>query len=369
MQLKKTGLCAALCALALLGGCASPLTNKSADEATRKVVIQNWNSRGYNIDADIGFDELRMAKPKHADEEVSELEMTEVMDQVARSMRFSVKGALDASGGRLELIPALRLERRNLLVSVQLPLQFHAKDMSLLVDPSAAYLFLPDLRPYEGKFLRVRLPQRVADNFPLKAMYQAMPKLLDEAYAKVDKQAFSFQPLDERARELGARYQLRIAMNHAQENQLATHIVDGLIKVAQQEAARKPQLKPGPLGSESLLQLIKSLLSVTEANPLNSNTVSDLYVSRGGDLLAIRQTIRFNSPDFRGQAHADIRYSHLGKPVFAFQPGAADIVDLEQLEKPEWLKPLGLALRALDQPPAAAGEGAAETAPDASAAQ
>ena len=55
------------------------------------MVIQNWNSRGYNIDADIGFDELRMAKPKHADEEVSELEMTEVMDQVARSMRFSVR--------------------------------------------------------------------------------------------------------------------------------------------------------------------------------------------------------------------------------------------------------------------------------------
>ncbi|MBK0414059.1 hypothetical protein JD974_06520 [Chromobacterium haemolyticum] len=371
MRLKKSGLCAALCGIALLTGCVSPLANKSADQAVRKIMLQNWNSKGYNIDADIGFDELNVAEVDKAKEDGGQLEQAaaSAADQIARSMRLNVRAALDVPGGKLELIPALRLERRNLLTSVQLPLQFHAKDLSLLVDPSAAYLFVPEMQAYEGKFLRVRLPQRVADNFPLQAMYQAMPKLLDEAYAKVDKQAFSFQPLDSRAAELGARYRLRIAMNRAQENQMASHIIAGLIQVARQEAARKPQIKPGPLGSESLLQLIDSLIKASEANPLNSSTVSDLYVSRGGDLLAIRQTIRFDSPRFRGQAHADIRYSNQGKPVFAFQPAEADILDLERLDKPEWLKSLGLALHALNQAPAADDEGAAAATPDASAAQ
>ncbi|UGA38512.1 hypothetical protein JOS77_01345 [Chromobacterium haemolyticum] len=169
--------------------CVSPLANKSADQAVRKIMLQNWNSKGYNIDADIGFDELKVADVDKAKEDGGQLEQAaaSAADQIARSMRLNIKAALDVPGGKLELIPALRLERRNLLTSVQLPLQFHAKDLSLLVDPSAAYLFVPEMQAYEGKFLRVRLPQRVADNFPLQAMYQAMPKLLDEAYAKVDK--------------------------------------------------------------------------------------------------------------------------------------------------------------------------------------
>jgi hypothetical protein len=45
----------------------------------------------------------------------------------------------------MELIPSFRFERRNLQASLSLPLELNLQDFSLLVDPSAFDLFVPEL--------------------------------------------------------------------------------------------------------------------------------------------------------------------------------------------------------------------------------
>ncbi|MEO9383909.1 hypothetical protein [Chromobacterium phragmitis] len=327
----KLAAAAALSSLALLAGCATPLAGKTPDEAARKVMVQNWQNASYNFDAQIGFDKLAFSGK---DSKLAEPEIADTIDQVGRSIRIQVSGALDAPTGRLEAIPELRFERRNLLASVKVPLQFHAQDMSLLVDPSAVDLFLPSLRKQSGKFIRAKLPADMAAKMPLKEMYQAMPQVIDQAYAAVDKQAFSFQPLDAYAGEVGARYKLRMTLNHEQEQKLTLQMLDGLAKVAR-EQAKQPNDK---LSAEAMIRLVQGFVSAAPASFGKNLTVSDIYVSRGGDLRAMRQQIHIETPEFNGDAYVHTRYSHYGKPQFVYQLGESDIVDYDKLELPKWLK-------------------------------
>ncbi|MEO2215837.1 hypothetical protein ABGV49_02005 [Chromobacterium vaccinii] len=340
MTRMKLAAAAALSSLALLTGCATPLAGKTPDEATRKVMLQNWQNASYNFDAQIGFDKLaftdadsdggaKSAKPDIAD----------IIDQVGRSIRVNVSGAVDVPTGRVEAIPELRFERRNLMSSIKVPLQFHAQDMSLLVDPSAVDLFLPSLRKQSGKFIRAKLPAEIASQIPLKAMYQAMPKIIDDAYAQADKQAFSFQPLDAYAGEIGAHYKLRMDLSREQEQKLTLQMLEGLAKVAREQA--KPSTdKPGEdkSGAEAMIRLVQGLIKLDPVSGDKSRTVSDIYASRGGDLLALRQKVHIEAPEFSGDAYVNVRYSHYGKPQFVYQLSENDIVDFDKLDLPDWLK-------------------------------
>lgn len=327
---------AALSSLVLLTGCATPLAGKTPDEATRKVMLQNWQNASYNFDAQIGFDKLVFAD---ADAKADKPDVADIVDQVGRSIRVNVSGALDAPAGRVEAIPELRFERRNLMSSIKMPLQFQAKDMSLLVDPSAVDLFLPSLRKHSGKFIRAKLPADMADKIPLKEMYQAMPKIIDDAYAQVDKQAFSFQPLDAYAGEIGAHYKLRMELSRGQEQKLTLQMLDGLAKVAR-EQAKPADDKSGEdkSGTESMIRLVQSLIKLEPSSGDKSRTISDIYASRGGDLLALRQKVHIEAAEFSADAYVNVRYSHYGKPQFVYQLSENDIVDFDKLELPDWLK-------------------------------
>ncbi|MEN7431114.1 hypothetical protein VA599_10160 [Chromobacterium sp. TRC.1.1.SA] len=322
---------AALSSLALLTGCATPLAGKTPDEATRKVMLQNWQNASYNFDAQIGFDKLVFTD---RDSKLAQPDIADTIDQVGRAVRVNVSGAVDAPNGRVEAIPELRFERRNLLASIKVPLQFHAQDMSLLVDPSAVDLFLPSLRKQSGKFIRAKLPAEMASQIPLKAMYQAMPKIIDDAYAQADKQAFSFQPLDAYAGEIGAHYKLRMELSRQQEQKLTLQMLDGLAKVAR-EQAKQPDDKSG---AEAMIRLVQSLVKLDPVSGDKSRTVSDIYASRGGDLLALRQKVHVEAPEFSGDAYVNVRYSHYGKPQFVYQLSENDIVDFDKLDMPDWLK-------------------------------
>jgi hypothetical protein len=58
----------------------------------------------------------------------------------------------------MELIPSFRFERRNLQASLSLPLELNLQDFSLLVDPSAFDLFVPELYSEQTRFVRFRCP-------------------------------------------------------------------------------------------------------------------------------------------------------------------------------------------------------------------
>lgn len=318
----------------LLAGCASPLAGKPADLATRQVLRENLQHASYNFSGELGFSSLHGSS---ADDGKPQLAYT--INQVARSTKVTINGAVDQDSKRLELIPAFRFDRRNLQASITLPLQLNLQDLSLLVDPAAFDLIMPELYSEKPHFVRFRLPAEYAGKIPLDAMLQALPGLVDTGYGTVDKQVFTLEALDATAHELGASYQLRIAMTPQQENQVLLHVVDGLAKVVQQEAERQGRIEDGKHAA-TMVQLLR-VMTQRSANDLQgSRTVSHLYANRRGQLLGVNQEISLNTPQLHGLAYIHLRYSNHGKPVFAYQPGPGDIIDYDKLPKPEWLKAL-----------------------------
>jgi len=207
------------------------------------------------------------------------------------------------------------------------------------VDPAALDLFVPELYSEQARFVRFKLPSDMASKIPLDAMLKALPGLADEGYGTVDKQVFTLEALDATARQLGASYQLRIAMNPQQESQIALYILDGLIKVIQHEAERQGRPDDGKQAA-STMQLARILLQNSASQMQASRTVSHLYANRQGQLLGVNQEITLDTPQLRGLAYLHLRYNNHGKPVFAYQPAASDIIDYDKLSKPQWLKQL-----------------------------
>lgn len=320
--------------LTLLGGCASPLAGKPADLATRQVLRENMQHASYNFSGELGFNTLHGSSD---DDAKPQLRYT--INEVARSTKVSVSGAVDQASKRMELIPSFRFERRNLQASVTLPLELNLQDFSLLVDPSALDLFVPELHSEQPRFVRFQLPPDIASKIPLDAMLQAMPGLVDEGYGLVEPQAFALETLDATAKELGASYQLRIAMSPQQENQVLLHVLDGLAKVVTQQAERDGRPQDGKQ-AEQLLQLVRELTQGRTANQALSKSVSHLYANRRGQLLGVNQSVELNTPQLRGEAYINLRYSNHGKPAFVYQPAAANIIDYDKLPKPQWLKGL-----------------------------
>ena len=316
----------------LLAGCASPLAGKPADLATRQVLRDNLQHASYNFSGELGFTSLHGS---NADDAKPQLSYT--INQVARSTKVVINGALDQTSKRMEIIPAFRFERRNLQASLSVPLELNLQDFSLLVDPSAFDLFAPELYSEQTRFVRFQLPQDIAGKIPLDAMIKALPGLVDEGYGTVDKQVFTLEPLDATARQLGASYQLRIAMNPQQESQVALYILDGLVKVIQQEAQRQGRPNADKQAA-SAMELARALLQQSSSQIQASRTVSHLYANRQGQLLGVNQDITLDTPQLRGLAYLHLRYSNHGKPVFAYQPAAADIIDYDKL--PKWLQDL-----------------------------
>ncbi|MDF0606967.1 hypothetical protein HZU77_015135 [Neisseriaceae bacterium TC5R-5] len=341
MSFIRLGLSTALASLVLLTGCATPLSNATADQAARKVLAQSWQNTRYNIDAEMGLNKLEFTQ-KHAAQHEEDEEETDPdnhlglpssvasIAQISKGFRLNFSGAVDAQAGKVELIPSLRFEQNNLLIAAKVPLQFNTQDMSLLIDvsiakPFASIVFSADqLKDYK-QFLRIRPPAELIAKIPLKEMYQAMPGLTDQAYAQLDPQVFSFQPLDQYASELGATYKIRINTNEQLDRKILNTLLTGLVKVAA-EAKTDPSGKR-PFNPEEMTQLISMLLEASSSG-LKSNTSSDLYAARNGNLLALRQIIDLQTPEFNAQAFLNMRYSNFGKPVFVYHPSEEEITDL-----------------------------------------
>jgi hypothetical protein len=128
-------------------------------------------------------------------------------------------------------------------------------------------------------------------------------------------------------------------MNPLQESQVVLYIVDGLVKVIQQEAERQGRVEDSKQAA-SILQLARVLSQRSATDLQATRTVSHLYASRQGQLLGVNQEITLDTPQLTGQAYVKLRYSNHGKPAFAYQPAATDIIDYDKLSKPQWLKEL-----------------------------
>ena len=311
----------------VLGGCAAPMANKTADVATIQTMDSLFRNASYNYDGVFRIHSLELPDHRMVDSIGRER-----LNNVAKSFSMEYKGAVNMAQNRIEMVPTFRFARPNSEAWVRLPMLAQLDTLSLWVDASAFDLAVPELG---GKLLHVQAPQDKIRDWPIKQVMAELPDALRRVYEAVDKKAYTYQPLDERTKALGASYRLRLTLDEQANKKLARDMMKELVAVAKRHAGSNVK------DVESIAQLMEPLLSESEkTNKTTSQT--DLLVSRSGTLLAVEDSYRISMDVGEGKPVAVsmgslIKISNHGKPVFTLVPTASNVLEFSDLKKPSWM--------------------------------
>lgn len=294
-----------------------------------------------------------------------------------RSVSMPYTGAVDIPAGKFELVPELRYDTRNALVSVKLPMQVNINDLSLLVDPAAVAPFVDmyaatdnrSMKPLGDKLVRISMPGKWRQHIPMQSILAAVPKAMDDGYAALDKQAYQKLDMDEEGRKVGARYRVGLITTLKQNNHMASVMAESLRSQLAEAAKSNPQ---AGISAEDYANTIEALgwLVKLYANPEaltgdaemekllgDMKTHTDFYLDGRGRIVAMRQNMAFpplmSALVGDGKNHNAImwwRLHYTAKPTFGLQPTAQNTQDLSQLF-PDLAKWLG------DEPTAAPSAG------------
>lgn len=289
-----------------------------------------------------------------------------IAQHFSESLSIPFSGAWDLPNGKFEMVPEIRYETRNLAAHAKFPLQINAKEQSLLIDPAAVSvymdLFAPepkaDFERINNRYLRVKLPENVRQFLPMKDVFAALPKAFDEAHAVLDKNQFKTQPLDERAKRLGATHKISYTSNKQQDD---AYIAAMLKSITQQlEEKQKNGTAQSNIKAENYSKFVEGMKAITQQAEKNSqevNTVDEessspspeailksmsiettMYLNKQGRLLAyVQQTdlpqelskMFFYDKPLRIISEMELQYNK--QPTFQIQTNENNTVDLEKV--------------------------------------
>lgn len=94
----------------------------------------------------------------------------------------------------MEVIPEVRYEDKNVLISFKFPTYLDFNNLSLYLDGSAI-THLSDTMPNNkmvigDKYMQFAVPQDKAQHIPVADLLKSLPKSVDDGYASIDPSAF-----------------------------------------------------------------------------------------------------------------------------------------------------------------------------------
>lgn len=312
----------------LLGGCASPLANKTADAAAIHTIEQNARLARYNFDGEVRVKAIRLPG------KVESVVEGDVIGEVAKSFSLELRGAVDMSKSRVEMTPTFRFSRPNAETWLRLPMLAELNTLTLWVDASVLDLAIPALRgEHKGKYVMFQAPQDKVKKLPIDAVLAELPQVAKNIYAAVDSKAYTFQPLDEAARKAGASYRIRLTLDPLAEAKMSKQAVQELLQLARRHAGEHQK------EVEEFATAVGPLLDASQEE-LQTSSQTDLLVSRSGKLLGVSELREFSVPKEKELAvtvASTVRLSNHEQPVFSMQPTANNVVSFTELQPPSWL--------------------------------
>ena len=279
-------------------------------------------------------------------------EYSQWMRHWMRSVSVPYTGAVDLPAGKIELIPELRYDTRNAMVSIKLPMQININDLSLLADPAAVAPFVDmfasdsSMQPLGDKLVRVGLPEEWRKHIPMQSILAAVPKALDDGYAALDKQAYQKLDMYEDGRKVGARYRVGLDTTLKQSNQLAAAMMESLRSQLAETAKNNPQ---AGISAEDYKSTIEALAWVAKlyTNPGDTEmeqilgamkTHTDYYLDGRGRIVAMRQNMTFPpllsvlmDSEKNYQVTSWWRLNYTGKPTFTLHATPQNTQNLTQI--------------------------------------
>nr|WP_279036729.1 hypothetical protein [Snodgrassella alvi] len=166
-------------------------------------------------------------------------------EQFSQSFSIPFSGAIDIRKGQMEIIPEVRYENKNVLVSFKFPTYIDFKNLSLYTDVSAITHLLdkiPHTRMVIGdKYLQLAVPKSQIKNMPISDLLKSLPKSIDDGYAAIDRDAFKKVNVDEYGKTLKAKYQVNLNVDYALMQKIDNTMLESLSKALKEAADKADQ--------------------------------------------------------------------------------------------------------------------------------
>ncbi|WP_370580964.1 hypothetical protein [Snodgrassella alvi] len=166
-------------------------------------------------------------------------------EQFSQSFSIPFSGAIDIRKGQMEIIPEVRYENKNVLVSFKFPTYIDFKNLSLYTDVSAITHLLdkiPHTRMVIGdKYLQLAVPKSQIKNMPLSDLLKSLPKSIDDGYTAIEPDAFKKVNVDEYGKTLKAKYQVNLNVDYALMQKIDNAMLGSLSKALKETADKADQ--------------------------------------------------------------------------------------------------------------------------------
>ena len=244
-------------------------------------------------------------------------------------------GAVDLPKGKIEWIPEIYYKGPNIYSSTKFPTQIDFKDNVLTVDISAAQPDLnwfalvkaemvdksagkPDFNNFALLYNKFKFGDRpyiawnINENFfeklPFQQLIRWLPKAIDDGLARLDKANYVFLDMDDKGRQLGAKYLVRLTTDDKQNKLVFKTLLDSINAQLKQQGwleINTNNALPEKTNEINVNDLGKLIASATVAfsnietadedseydktiTDLSYNMIIDFYIDKNGRLMAIK---------------------------------------------------------------------------------
>ena len=257
------------------------------------------------------------------------------LDINAKRTIIPFTGAVDLPKGKIEWIPEIYYKGPNIYSSTKFPTQIDFKDNVLTVDISAAQPDLnwfalvkaemvdksagkPDFNNFALLYNKFKFGDRpyiawnINENFfeklPFQQLIRWLPKAIDDGLARLDKANYVFLDMDDKGRQLGAKYLVRLTTDDKQNKLVFKTLLDSINAQLKQQGwleINTNNALPEKTNEINVNDLGKLIASATVAfsnietadedseydkkiTDLSYNMIIDFYIDKNGRLMAIK---------------------------------------------------------------------------------
>lgn len=328
--------------------------NKSSSEITEPTIASEVSASEESEEYD---DDSEVTEYYRKQRDLYNKSIGQFLGQFGKSFSVPFTGAVDMKKGVMEVIPEVRYEDKNVLISFKFPTYLDFNNLSLYLDGSAITHLsdtMPDNKMVIGdKYMQFAVPQDKAQHIPVADLLKSLPKSIDDGYASIDPSAFKKVNVDEFGKTLEAKYQVNLNTDYASSLKYNTVLLQSLSKALKETAAKADKNnKYKPEDYALLGNIIDALASIySDSDNALADTpmgayleqlknksnlmVNNFYFDSKGRIIGVR--FKTDLPmaitgmeEPKGTIRIDykVRLDYTGSPKFTMQPTPQNSINI-----------------------------------------
>ncbi|MBI0132661.1 hypothetical protein [Snodgrassella sp. W8132] len=331
--------------------------DKNSSEITEPIIASEVSASEASASEEYDDDTSELTEYHRKQMDLYNKSIGQFLGQFGKSFSVPFTGAVDMKKGVMEVIPEVRYEDKNVLISFKFPTYLDFNNLSLYLDGSAI-THLSDTMPYNkmvigDKYMQFAVPQDKAQHIPVADLLKSLPKSVDDGYASIDPSAFKKVNVDEFGKTLEAKYQVNLNTDYASSLKYNTVLLQSLSKTLKETAAKADKNnKYKPEDYALLGNIIDALASIySDSDNALADTpmgayleqlknksnlmVNNFYFDSKGRIIGVR--FKTDLPmaitgmeEPKGTIRIDykVRMDYTGSPKFTMQPTPQNSINI-----------------------------------------